>query len=182
MIKKSITPISYLFITLVLDAINIFVVSLNKASGIIIPYINMLATLEPNDLYNNLTNKLEELKLCNENILTLCKSSIEVIIDSIKALRLYVSEHPFKTNEEEIKFFKEIKPKFYSHYLYFITVYRIELQKPIGSSEIIQHYLLKQLNKLRQSFQDNSIFYAYYRNKSTFLDHEYFIREPNKQI
>ena len=48
-------------------------------------------------------------------------------------LKSFIVQYDFKTEEEEILFFKEIKPKIWSNLIYYMSVYRTEINRPKGS-------------------------------------------------
>jgi hypothetical protein len=79
-------------------------------------------------------------------------------------LREYVLAHPFKIEEEEIQFFKIIKPRFYCHLLYFLKIYSIELCRPVGSDQDIKDFFQMELKANKVFFEDILRFYEYYRS------------------
>lgn len=102
------------------------------------------------------------------------------IIDLIQAyideLREKVIVHEFCSQEEEIVFFKELKPQVLSKQLYFNKIYCIESKFPTGSNEAAKRYLNDQLHSLEYYFNRYLDFYQYYRSGSTVYDKYYFIR------
>ena len=109
--------------------------------------------------------------------------SIEVVLDvveflqrSLEDLRTYIVNHPFSNKEEEIYFFKHIKPEVLSRLLYFTEIYNTEMRKPHGSIEVLKKYYNDRLDELTSYFESNLDFYQYYRSKSTHLDNHYFVR------
>ena len=109
--------------------------------------------------------------------------SIEVVLDvveflqrSLEDLRTYTVNHPFSNKEEEIYFFKHIKPEVLSRLLYFTEIYNTEMRKPHGSIEVLKKYYNDRLDELTSYFESNLDFYQYYRSKATHLDNHYFVR------
>lgn len=85
--------------------------------------------------------------------------------------------------EEEIYFFKELKPQILSRLLFFNKVYTIEIKCPNGSNIIYKNYYEKELNSLTYFFDRHLDFYRYYRAGSTHLDEQYFVRsKPNIRL
>jgi RteC protein len=82
----------------------------------------------------------------------------------------------FENEEEEILFFKEIKPKFLCRMIYYTKVNEIMVKWPAGSQKIQQGYLEEQMNKIQHYFFNNREFYVYYRNGNTQMDQVYFKR------
>ncbi|WP_270538673.1 RteC domain-containing protein [Bacteroides ovatus] len=109
--------------------------------------------------------------------------SIEVVLDvveflqrSLEDLRTYIVNHSFSSKEEEIYFFKHIKPEVLSRLLYFTEIYNTEMRKPHGSIEVLKKYYNDRLDELTSYFESNLDFYQYYRSKATHLDNHYFVR------
>ena len=112
----------------------------------------------------NLT-ECEKLKLA----IALCKKALGI-------LRKYLFSYFFGSLEEEINFFKHIKPLFYSKYIYYISIYNYHIKLPTGSDEIMKTYIASQLEELKHFFDRNQSFYQYYRSGSDHLDSYYFTR------
>ena len=109
--------------------------------------------------------------------------SIEVVLDvveflqrSLEDMRTYIVNHPFSNKEEEIYFFKHIKPEVLSRLLYFTEIYNTEMRKPHASIEVLKKYYNDRLDELTSYFESNLDFYQYYRSKATHLDSHYFVR------
>lgn len=109
--------------------------------------------------------------------------SVEVVLDAVEFLqrsledmRTYIVNHPFSNKEEEIYFFKHIKPEVLSRLLYFTEIYNTEMRKPHGSIEVLKKYYNDRLDELTSYFESNLDFYQYYRSKATHLDSHYFVR------
>lgn len=109
--------------------------------------------------------------------------SIEVVLDvveflqrSLEDMRTYIVNHPFSNKEEEIYFFKHIKPEVLSRLLYFTEIYNTEMRKPHGSIEVLKKYYNDRLDELTSYFESNLDFDQYYRSKATHLDSHYFVR------
>lgn len=80
------------------------------------------------------------------------------------------------SEEDEITFFKEVKPEILGFLLYFNKIHTIDLKCPNGSNDTLREYYQEELNSLTFFFERNLDFYQYYRSKSTHLDKHYFIR------
>lgn len=104
---------------------------------------------------------------------------IDVCLKVLEKLRDIIQKHKFKTQHEEIKFFKEDKPKFLSQLIYHHKIFKIESRKPNGGHKIKRKYYLKELEKLKYYFDCNLDFYRYYRTQSNYLDHKYFLRRKH---
>lgn len=133
-----------------------------------------------NPKYNILLNKLnEQLNLIDLEIddqIKKCEQAITIILKSINELKKTTIKSNFKSQNEEIQFFKDIKPKFTSKLIYYNTIFKIETKKPHGGERILKKYLNNELDKLKRYFDNNLDFYKYYRTGSNYLDHKYFSR------
>lgn len=123
-----------------------------------------------------LEDQLKFITLENDDSLKCAQISIEVCLKALSKLKALIPKYRFKTQGEEIKFFKEIKPKFLSPLIYHLKVYKIESRKPNGGDKIIRKYLHNELDKLKRYFDSNLDFYRYYRTQCNYLDHKYFLR------
>jgi len=97
-------------------------------------------------------------------------------------LKKFIVKYEFKSEEEEILFFKEIKPKIVSKLIYYMSVHKIEINRPKGSCSTIETYLLKELDLLKHFFDYNIEMYHYYRTSDTHFDKIYFLRNRDADI
>ncbi|MBJ96844.1 RteC domain-containing protein [Mesonia oceanica] len=128
---------------------------------------------------NNLEEHLHFLEIENNNWLNISQEALEVILGVLEKIKRKAVHHQFKSQNEEIDFFKKTKPKFVSKLIYYNEIYKIETRKPYGGERVLRKYLQKQLNKLKRFFDDQLEFYKYYRTGSTYLDHKYFLRKKH---
>lgn len=105
-----------------------------------------------------------------------CENAIDIILKSIEAIKKIISKSTFKTDSEEIIFFKEIKPQFTSKLIFYNMIYKIEMKRPNGGNRILKKYYNNELLKLKSFFDNELEFYQYYRSGSTYLDYKYFQR------
>ncbi|RAJ19136.1 RteC protein [Gelidibacter algens] len=127
-------------------------------------------------LISEFETQLEHLESKNEDVLYKAENGITKTEKCIKLLRQKVLEMGFKSTEEEICFFKHIKPQIFSKLIYYVKLFNIESKRPRSSSKFQIKYLNGHINKLQIYFNDNLDFYHYYRRGATTLDEEYFIR------
>lgn len=127
-------------------------------------------------IIQRLESQLNHIQTEIDEILVLAEKSIEVCIKELRELRRTVIEKGFQNKEDEIIFFKDIKPKLVSNLIYHNNIYTIETNRPNGSTKIKRKYIQIELGKLKNFFYENLDFYRYYRTESTYLDYKYFIR------
>ena len=127
-------------------------------------------------LLNHLNEQLNLIDLEIDDQIKKCEQAITIILKSINELKKTTTKTNFKTESEEIQFFKEIKPQFTSKLIYFNRVYKIEMKKPNGGNRILKKYYNNELLKLKAFFDNELEFYQYFRSSSTYLDYKYFLR------
>ena len=127
-------------------------------------------------LLNHLNEQLNFIDLEIDDQIKKCEQAITIILKSINELKKTTTKTNFKTESEEIQFFKEIKPQFTSKLIYFNHVYKIEMKKPNGGNRILKKYYNNELLKLKAFFDNELEFYQYFRSSSTYLDYKYFLR------
>ena len=126
--------------------------------------------------YSALENQLNEINFNEESLTEQYRKSILLCKKAMVKLKNYISSYSFENIEDEIDFFKNIKPQFYSKYIFFISVYNFLIQQPLGGDEILKEYISFQLADLKRFFDHNQAFYQYYRSGSTQMDTAYFTR------
>ncbi len=126
--------------------------------------------------YTALENQLAEIASGDLPLLEQHRAAIIVCKKAMAKLKNYMSSYAFNSVEEEVCFFKHTKPKFYSKYIYRINVFNFLMQRPTGSNDIQQAYILMHLAEVKTYFDHNRAFYAYYRAGMTQLDQLYFTR------
>ncbi|WP_262732680.1 RteC domain-containing protein [Gaetbulibacter sp. NE] len=128
------------------------------------------------EIIGNLNEQLNFINLEIDDPIEQCEKSIEIIVLTVENLKTQISKKKFKSQEEEIKFFKEIKPQFTSKLIYYNKIYKIETKKPRGGRRVVKKYYREELQKLKRFFDYELEFYKYYRTGSTYLDYKYFVR------
>lgn len=96
--------------------------------------------------------------------------------EGIYRLKEFVVNYKFKDDDEEIQFFKVIKPRLCSHMIYYRKVYNFEMNRPVGAVDVQRAYIKKELAQIQDYIDTRLDFYRYYRSGSTYLDNCYFMR------
>ena len=97
-------------------------------------------------------------------------SMINFIRPLFEELREFTHQYTFQDANDEISFFKDIKPSILSKLIYFSDIYLLELRKPNGSKEVLKEHYKKKQTAITEFCNANLDFYQYYRSKSTHLD------------
>ena len=91
-------------------------------------------------------------------------------------LRFFIHEYKFKDEEEEILFFKKIKPKLFCDLVYYQKMYNLEIHRPAGGYLELKVYFEKELTRITDFFSKNKTFYRYFRSHEASMDSKYFLR------
>jgi hypothetical protein len=127
-------------------------------------------------LNKSLNSQLQVIDLEESDIIKKTQRSVHCIKNALKQLKVFAVQYTFNKEIEEIHFFKEIKPELFSKLIYYVKIFNIESRRPMGTHEIQETYLRRELEKLTFFFNNHLEFYQYYRMDSTYLDDKYFIR------
>lgn len=127
-------------------------------------------------LFTDLIEQINFIDLEIDNQIKKCENAIYLILKSINAVKKVVIKNNFKSDLDEIHFFKEVKPQFTSKLIYFNMIYKIEMKRPNGGNRVLKKYYNNELLKLKAFFDNELEFYQYYRSGSNYLDHKYFTR------
>lgn len=125
---------------------------------------------------NELEEELRIISFDYDNPISMCDKSIEKIVLHLEKLKNFLITSKFVDEDEEIHFFKNIKPKFTSKLIYFKKVKNLETRKPTGSRKMQREYLDNELDKLNIYFSENLEFFNYYRTGAIFVDKNLFVR------
>lgn len=96
--------------------------------------------------------------------------------ESIRKIKGWVIGHDFDCWENEITFFKELKPQFISQYIYFSKIVAYLSSFPASGIKYKKKIIESEFEKLQYFFIENSEFVSYYRRKATYLDRKHFLR------
>ena len=77
-------------------------------------------------LLNDLEDQLKFIDLEQDDPIKCAQLSIDVSLKAVEKLKNILLKHKFKSQGEEIRFFKETKPKFLAPLIYHLKVYKIE--------------------------------------------------------
>lgn len=131
------------------------------------------------NLISNLEAQLSTIQWQNENTIKQAEQAVKLTINSLEELKTFFKKNEFKNKQEEIEFFKNLKPKLTSKLIYYNEIYNIEISKPaISKKAELKHYD-RELAKLKTYFTDNLEFFKYYRSGNTALDKKYFLRRKH---
>lgn len=129
-------------------------------------------------LYEKMQAQLQDIADSTGDLLERAEQSYYSVIEYLKDLKRFTKDYEFKDLEEEIRFFKEVKPMFLKEVVYFMKMFDIESAKPVAGIDEQKQYYHSWIKQLRSYFDQNRFFYLYYRMGKAHLDSSLFIREP----
>jgi hypothetical protein len=136
-------------------------------------YVEKAFNVLESELQVIISKELEPMRRMNQ--------AVNLIRKSLQELKEYINANSFGGARDEVHFFKEVKPRFYSLYLYEVALYNVAAGKPCGDTEQVRNYYLEELRFVQRTFRDHSFLYQYYRLSATELDELYFVRNVEIQ-
>jgi hypothetical protein len=131
--------------------------------------------------FNEFENQYQVIKKSHTEIISIAQHVILLIESKINELFKWLKKHKFNSIEEEIYFFKDLKPIFISKLIYYKAVLRIESNVPTSKKNKIKFYE-EELNTIQEYTNKNRKFYEYYRARASYKDSIYFLRSNDKNI
>jgi len=131
---------------------------------------------------DEIEKQINKIERDEKNEITKSTRILKFLESKLGELKKFIVKYDFKSEEEEIQFFKEIKPKIVSKLIYYMSVYKIEMNRPKGSCSTIETYLLTELDLLKHFFDCNIEMYHYFRMGGTHFDKIYFLRNRDTDI
>ncbi len=128
------------------------------------------------DLYGTLTAELTEIDQRAENMLQKTERSFLAVRTALNGIKAFILEYSFIDDAEEIKFFKEAKPKFLKELIYFNELHDIEANRPFGNDDMLLAYYHHAMERISIYFGRNQYLYNYYLMDKDAHDGEFFLR------
>src|SRR5690606_1922391 len=127
-------------------------------------------------ILDNLDEALNAIEAETEDVLIAAEKGLELSKTTLESLRKVFLKENELLIEDEIQFFKYIKPHVYSKLIYYVQLFNIESKRPRSRNKAQINYFNKHLKRLPIYFNDNVEFYQYHRAHKTHFDKYYFVR------
>tara|TARA_R110002167_G_scaffold18938_2_gene70331 strand:+ start:8488 stop:9333 length:846 start_codon:yes stop_codon:yes gene_type:complete len=127
-------------------------------------------------IVKELDYNLDFLEKETEGVLEKAEESIRITKRALKQIKILFLRKKLIPKNEEILFFKNMKPYVFSKLIYYVKLFSIESKRPRSSNKSQVKYFNNHIDRLQNYFNDNLEFYHYFRRGAIFLDEEYFIR------
>lgn len=131
------------------------------------------------EILKDLDKSIDLLEFEEIDVIIKAEKGIELSKKALKEIRRKITDYNFNSQQDEIAFFKYVKPKVYSRLIYYAKLFNIESKRPRGKSKSQVNYFNCHINKLQIFFNDNLNFYHYYRRGASQFDELYFLRDKS---
>jgi len=102
------------------------------------------------------------------------RGKLNSVRNALNDLSLQLDGHQFKDQDEEITFFKTVKPQFNAIYIYETEIFKIETGSPVGDQAAVIGYYEQELKYIGSFFDKHQFLYQYYLLEGSELDKAYF--------
>jgi hypothetical protein len=127
-------------------------------------------------LLEQMEQDLEKCSREHTDLLVRSRTAVNIVKDALEQLKSVVLASEFSSREEEIRFFKEVKPKFVSQLVFHCRMHQIQCSKPVFRNRIMEEYLIRQLSRIEYFIHKHREFYQYTRDRHEHHDEAYFLR------
>ena len=132
-----------------------------------------------NQLLDEMQTQLETIANENPDVTSRASKSLATLKVLLHKLKGFTCPYEFSAHDEEIEFFKTIKPLFTSQYYYYDKLFSLKVNEPFGDIDELRIYYHHSLDELKEFIRANQEFYRYCLSDSAHLDDRYFTREGN---
>lgn len=127
----------------------------------------------------NFCDDLEQLNSSEPDINNRAIKAAKLIKKTLENFRTKIRKEGFRSTEDEIHFFKYVKPKISSYLIFYSVLAEIETSKITLNAEELKLFVDKKERMFRHIMRENIDFVQYYRAGLCHLDKIYFVREAN---
>ncbi len=130
-------------------------------------------------IVKELEDELYVLKIEPQEILFYAERATSLCSIAFHKLKEIVRKEGFDSINDEIVFFKTIKPIVFSKLIYYSEIYRLESRRPPGGKKFQKKFLNNELKKLRDYCEEHHEFFHYYRTNQSGYDQNYYVRNAD---
>ena len=132
-----------------------------------------------NKIIHELDENLAKLEAEPQNLLVYYESAAGLCWLALNEMRKLVIKNGFQNQQAEIQFFKHIKPKVFSKYIYYYKLFEIESYRHNASKKFQIKYLNQVLKNMHRYLEENMQFCQYHWGNKKYMDHLYFVRDKS---
>lgn len=123
-----------------------------------------------------LSSELEQILQNDSEMNVKAKKAAKLISNTLTSFRNKIRKEGFPSNDDEIYFFKKIKPRIQAYLIFFSILSEIETSKYHMCDEEMKNLIEKKLRMFRYIMRENLDFVTYMKEGLIHLDRQYFIR------
>lgn len=131
------------------------------------------------EIIQKLDKELAHLTSQSDDFLNSSESAASLCWLALNDMRKTIIKNGFQNEEEEIHFFKHVKPKVFSKYIFYYKLFEIESYRHKASKRFQIKYLNQVLNELHRYLEENMAFCQYHWGNKKNMDHLYFVRDKS---
>lgn len=128
-----------------------------------------------------LITEIELILQSKADMTVMAKKACKLIMQNLTSFRKQIREHGFKRDEDEMYFFRNIKPKIHAYLIFFSILSEIETSKYHMSEQEVKNFIDKKIRMFRHIMRENLDFVTYYMEGLSHLDRQYFLRPSDIQ-
>ena len=140
----------------------------------------MITAIKNNSLVD-FEHELAQILNSNTSEVEKAKKIIIFIDDILLQLTDWLKTHTFDSIQDEIKFFKEIKPNIVAKLIFYKELLFLVATLPVEKNKKVKHYE-KKLEVIRHFNRKNREFIKYIKSQSTHFDELYFSRKMYRDL
>lgn len=129
-----------------------------------------------------LQKRMKDLDASGSDDLVAMGKALSTMREILSELKQFTVRYKFVNDQEEIRFFKEIKPVLLSQYYYYKKRFEILLFDSFRDRKSRMENYSVIMRKLQQYAYKNQAFYEYCMSGSSYLDIQYFTRHPARYV
>jgi len=134
-------------------------------------------------LYDHMQENLRNYEVTDLTPVKKLSAKLDIIARATDQLRLYLETNEFENDQEEISFFKNVKPLFVCEQFFAQHIFNIETKKKeLKEESAIRNYFEQELGFTRHYFNQHQFLYQYFQLEATELDSILFKRGSESSL
>jgi hypothetical protein len=131
---------------------------------------------------DQLRQELSGLNLFGTDALMQIESALHLVNNAIDSIEIEIDQKGFATVEDEIYFFRNIRPELYALQIAYSELRKIELLRHFYNKKNFKNIIKQKLQFVQDHYIDYPEFTRYFNSKTTQDDKRYFIRSSGSTI
>jgi hypothetical protein len=133
-------------------------------------------------ILERLLTALDQIDISSGTPLPALLECVRHCVSAVKELEAILLDYQFSDQEEEIMFFKVLKPQVEGRMIYYLRLTGILQLAPVSDAEQRRNYLKTHLVSIEQFYRDHAEMHLYYRMEYQYLDSYYFVRSTEQDL